>query len=245
MNMVGSKLTKLLPLLAVLWSFLAGAQAQTTYNSPDGHWSIVVPKDWRVASAQELETINSGANEMGSRIKDTPPIRYVLEMTPIKPDGRFVLVQVAPGIPSGLSFEDWRSAMEKQSGRELKRVEKAFPAEIGTASFGQAVIEVGRHRMLMTMDMQGPNGVSLKALSTMQWGVGESINIHAYATKDTFESHRAALASIADSFQFAPGFEHTFAPPGTGANNRNFAGMLGAAVAVGVWLLIWLRNRRA
>lgn len=222
------------------------ARAQTTYNSPDGHWSIVVPKDWRVGSAEELAAITSGANEVVSRVEGARQVQFVLQLIPSTPDGQFVLVEKMPGIPPGMSFEAWRDALEKQLGSQLKRLEKTLPADVGTASFGQSVIEAGRHRLVLTMDMQGPNGVDLKALSTTQWGVGETINVHAYATRDTFDARLAGLGEIVDSFQFAPGREYDFSGKlSSYARGQKLGQAIGISIGIAaVILVIRVRQRK-
>lgn len=238
--MAGSMWTKLIFVLAVLclWG-TAGAIAQTPYRSPDGHWSIMIPKGWRVGMPEELAAVNAGANELASRVDGAPKVRFVLQLIPVKPDGQFALVQVGPGIPPGATFDAWRDVLEHQMGGQLKRLEKAFPSDVGTASFGRSVIEEGRHRLLLTMDMHGPNGVDLKALSTTQWGIDETVNVHAYATSDTFDARLAGLGEIVDSFQFTPGREYDFSGKlSSYARGQKLGQAIGMFVVIAVVILV-------
>jgi hypothetical protein len=187
----------------------APAFAQTVHRSPD-HWSITIPEGWELDTGERLAWFNQAANDRAASMPSAPKVTYVALLVPKNPDGRYVLLQTQPSLPSGARLSDLRRVIDETTRRVQNEINQSTTLDTTLAP----TLDRERARVITVGRVAMPGEDASGLLSITNFGAAGNILVHAYAPEVTFVAARPALQAIADSFAFDPGHAYQFRSDG-------------------------------
>jgi hypothetical protein len=229
--------------LAFAFLLISDVHAQTTARLPDGHWSITVPQGWKVVDDATLEGVNqrvSGVSVPGGKVQ------YVMMLVSTDRDGCYALLQWGGSLPAGASFDAFAKGLMSGMDQGLSAVREAMPDQIASAAFDSPLIDRERQRIYIPGMTAGPDGGTIRFISSPRPGSGETITVHGYSPSDRFDQNKPTLIAIADSFAFDQGYTYPFAKPkpqGFDFAQVGIAGVLGGIAGVVIWGVRKLKGR--
>lgn len=198
-----------------------------TFVEPKHYYSISLPAEWEAIPKEQLQEVEKGAAQFGTTITYDAGFRKIqssgAEQFP------YLLIQHldAPSVPS--------------PNEVMKEISDA-QQNLGV----QNEIEYNPTAKAILVSSEMTNG--LKLLSAMMLGKDRFVQLHFYASKESFNNHLPDFNNIIESFKYDEGHQYSEAEAmrlATQASSINWAHILGSAItagALGIWFQYYFRN---
>lgn len=177
-----------------------------TYRNEDYQFQIEIPAGWSPILQPELQKAAKLAQKAAG---STQSIKYLAGYRMRRGDisAPYFLVQVMSTGPTGQSFDQIEVELQKNLPGAAKVMQAKLSDYISDLKMGQANIDRERARMVVRMSMAGTGGGSLECISFTNFGANSVICLHCYASPKLVSQLQPQFATLADSFQWLPGFE--------------------------------------
>jgi hypothetical protein len=191
--------------------FAASANCAESYHDSYLHFSLQLPDGWTTMSPDALARINE-------TVRRRMPRARVSYDAGFQPKGEapgsypYIVVQWHSQKTAGRSLEDIESDLSRGFARAAKRVEGRARDVAKNFTVGDIAVDPSKNRIIMRVEMDVSGVGKVQGLSVGTIGAEGIVYLHCYARESDFERDLPAFDSIADSFQYDPGFAFT---PGT------------------------------
>jgi hypothetical protein len=192
---------------AVLFS--GGFAQAEPYRDEARHFTLTLPADWVVMSADRVEKIN----EFTQQRMPNAQLHYD---TGFQPRGKsagsfpYILVQSLRQRMSGATYEDVEKALAKDFKSEVKKVKDAFADLMADAAVGQLTLERSGNRFLMPLEINATGIGKVRGLSAGMIGSEGIVMLHGYVPDAEYQQYLPAFRALIDSFHYDEGY--TFVP---------------------------------
>jgi hypothetical protein len=216
------------------------------YRDTEHHFSFDIPHDWARMSRTELSKIDELLKQRGL----SNQVHYETGFRPLGTrlgQYPYILLQVQPLRTTGLSYEEIQRTLNLGLDGPIKTVQGAFSDIVRGAPTGTAVLDRGRDRIMVRMQMDMAFLGKIEGLSVCHLGSEAIVSLHAYATQNTFANYLSVFNDLDTSFEFDDGYR--FVPAKEKEATASLLPILtfmGVAVPLGaVFLVVGARKRRS
>jgi hypothetical protein len=215
------------------------AQSPFTFKGADGHFTIVMPANWRETTRDEIDQYAKLLKQATGA--DLPAYEAGFHLSGSDPfDLPYILVERPT---PKTSYEDlkkqWSDGMLDDPRKDLNGKVSAVIGAPRSKSIRYLDL---RHAVVTEMEAPRNDGVVVRMMSASYAGKAGVVSAYFYADKSSWGKYSDEFEGILDSFNYEPGYEYNAAAATGGNHAQSWARVVAVAILGAVWA--YFRNRK-